>query len=221
MNPIKHLFNEIKAKVGQSELTVDMAEKILENINEVEKMATRTNQLDLLANLRAQHSFTTRIIEDIIPNGFDRYIELDALNKILDSRDEMEMRPLLLKPLSEFSRPIPPENSAIIEKAVENKIFDDIMILYTDYTGKDREVDKKAQKEKDPIAFGVIKYTEDNREIYSNKAVFITDWVDELCDLTLDKLLNEFEIGAWNLSDEIETHIVDGEISQSGINKES
>lgn len=221
MNPIKHLFDEIKAKVGQSELTVEMAEKILENINEVEKMATRTNQLDLLANLRAQHSFTTRIIEDIIPNGFDRYIELDALNKILDSRDEMEMRPLLLKPLSEFARPIPPENSAIIEKAVENEIFDDIMILYTDYTGKDREIDEQVQKEKDPCAFGVIKYTEDNREIYSNKAVFITDWVDELCDLTLDKLLNEFEIGAWNLSDEIEAHVVDGEISQSGINKES
>lgn len=219
MNPIKHLFNEIKSKIGESEMTPDMAEQILENIDKVEKLAIRTNQQDLLSNLRAQQSFVTRFVEQIIPNGFDRYIELDSLNKILDSRDEMEMRPLLFKPLSEFPRPIPTENSLLIEKAVENNLFDDIMILYTDYTGKDREQDEKVQKEKDPIAFGVLKYQEDNREVYSNKLVFITDWVDELCDLTLDKLLAEFEIGSWSLSDGLESHLVSGEISKDGINK--
>ena len=49
---------------------------------------------------------------------------------------------------------------------------------------------------KDPIAFGVVDCASDfgkevsqNSFTQSQRMFFITDWVDEYCDLTLDKLI--------------------------------
>jgi hypothetical protein len=44
----------------------------------------------------------------------------------------------------------------------------------------------EVEKAKDPILFGVLKGT---RNLY-----FIGDWIDEYCDLTLDKFLSTLEM---------------------------
>ena len=45
---------------------------------------------------------------------------------------------------------------------------------------------KEIEKAKDPILFGVIKE--------SNKLFYVGDWIDEHCDLTLEKFLEVMEM---------------------------
>lgn len=75
------------------------------------------------------------------------------------------------------------------------------MILYTDYTQNDRDAHEKEQIEKDPIAFGILRYENGNTQGYSNHLIFITDWIDEYCDLTLDKLIDVYNIKSHKLGD--------------------
>lgn len=76
------------------------------------------------------------------------------------------------------------------------KIFDELYILYTDYTIEKEEKVKKERKEKDPILLGAfidVTRNPDKRKsghIYE-KMFFIADWVDEFCDLTVSKLVEE------------------------------
>lgn len=85
-----------------------------------------------------------------------------------------------------FSHPIP---DAVLEKklqADELHVFDNYVVLHYDPEGKvysqtQEEKEKERVKKSDPILFGIIA---ESRELY-----YITDWVDEYCDLTLDKFL--------------------------------
>ena len=83
--------------------------------------------------------------------------------------------------IKNFKRLIPRE---IIERKrdLDSKgIFDNYLIMHYDPTAS---AYGKTKKEKDPILFGVLK---DSRKLY-----FIGDWTDEVCDLTMDKLVEVF-----------------------------
>ena len=76
---------------------------------------------------------------------------------------------------------------------------DKFVILFTDYTGQhQKQVDQaneKIKKELDPIIFGawVPKTKEAQKTLVAHPhLVFIGDWEDQYCDLTLDKLIAEF-----------------------------
>lgn len=59
--------------------------------------------------------------------------------------------------------------------------------MYVDYTGEKLKTNSDKIREKDPILFGVFSFQPD--VLY-----YIVDWIDEYCDLTLDKLLTEIKI---------------------------
>lgn len=59
-------------------------------------------------------------------------------------------------------------------------------VLFTDYTG---EVEKKVEKERDPILFG--SFIDRTVDEMSQRMYYLGDWVDEYCDLTLDKLVSQ------------------------------
>ena len=70
-------------------------------------------------------------------------------------------------------------------------IFDNYCILHYDpekksYAQTIEEQKRETQKRRDPILFGLIRG--------SNKLYYITDWVDEFCDLTLDKFVETLQI---------------------------
>lgn len=78
-----------------------------------------------------------------------------------------------------------------IQQALKSGLFDDILILNLNYPRFEEEEKKRKEEEekrvkeaqaKDPIAFGISK-------IHPEHAFFIADWMDEFCDLTLDKLI--------------------------------
>ena len=92
--------------------------------------------------------------------------------------------------IKNFSRPIP---SDVIEKKVELDklhVFDNYCILYYDPSGKSykktqEELEEERKKKSDPILFGMIR---GSRNLY-----YVADWIDEYCDLTLEKFIKESE----------------------------
>lgn len=85
-----------------------------------------------------------------------------------------------------FAHPIPDEVIERKLKADSLHVFDNYVILHYDPEGKvyaptEKEREEERQRRADPILFGVL---EESHDLY-----YIADWVDEYCDLTLDKFL--------------------------------
>jgi len=84
-----------------------------------------------------------------------------------------------------FLRPIPDEIVAKKARADELHLFDNYAVLHYDPKEKsfaETEADKiaKEARKRDPILFGLM---QGRRILY-----FVGDWVDEVCDLTLDQI---------------------------------
>lgn len=89
--------------------------------------------------------------------------------------------------IESYEREIPDEIVDVIRK-VRDK-FDQLYIVFTDYTGAvERQVEKK-RRQKDPILFGTFQDASTRSVI--DRFYYLGDWVDEYCDLTLDKMVNE------------------------------
>lgn len=89
--------------------------------------------------------------------------------------------------LSRYTREIPDELLETIEKSKE--IFDELYVVFTDYTGLEERKIEKERRDKDPILFGIFK--EDS--YIADRFYYLGDWVDEYCDLTLDKMLEKYK----------------------------
>lgn len=108
--------------------------------------------------------------------------------EVFDKFKTKTPRPIALTPLKNFARVIP--DSVLTEKACcdEFKLFDAYAVMHYDdnKTVKETEQDKKERRQRDPILFGVIKYSE--------KLYFVDDWEDEFCDLTLDDIIDKLDL---------------------------
>lgn len=91
--------------------------------------------------------------------------------------------------LESYERPIPPEIQDVIE--LTNGIFSKRVIVYTDYTGKDEKKVEKERREKDPILFGI--FDDARNHPLSDRFYFLGDWEDEMCDLTLESIVDEMK----------------------------
>jgi hypothetical protein len=95
---------------------------------------------------------------------------------------------LLITPLKNFSHPIPDLVLEKLKKCQDNKLFDSYVIMHLDDGKKETTAVKKTQeeKEKDPILFGILRY--------SSKLYFIADWEDDYCDLTFDDIVDKLSL---------------------------
>ena len=85
--------------------------------------------------------------------------------------------------IKNFTRPLPQTVVDKINKLNELEVFDNYVVLYYDPEGKVyKETAREEAKRKDPIIFGVI--------AGSTKLYYVDDWVDEYCDLTLEKFID-------------------------------
>lgn len=85
--------------------------------------------------------------------------------------------------IKNFTRPLPQDVVSKIERINQLEVFDNYVVLYYDPEGKIyKETAREEAKRKDPIVFGVI--------AGSTKLYYIADWVDEYCDLTLEKFID-------------------------------
>ena len=122
--------------------------------------------------------------EKLIELGITTYIYKDVIEDYIEHVADKTVK---IVELSRYMREIPDELIETIEKSRE--LFDELYVVFTDYTGKEERKVEKERHDKDPILFGVFK-TGSN---VSDRFYFLGDWVDEYCDLTLDKMIEQYK----------------------------
>lgn len=64
-----------------------------------------------------------------------------------------------------------------------------LYVVFTDYTGKVTRQIEKEKRSRDPILFGTLQDKQTRTII--ERFYYLGDWIDEYCELTLDKLVSE------------------------------
>lgn len=113
--------------------------------------------------------------------GINQYISKSLIQKYVDSISDDDVS---IIELSKFSRVVPLHIKERIQKC--KGIFDNMYVLYTDYSeDRSREI-KRADKNRDPILFGTF----EKDDLINERFYIIGDWVDKYCHLTLQKMID-------------------------------
>ena len=121
---------------------------------------------------------------EIVKMGINTFIYRDDIEEYIDNVAKDTVK---IIELENYEREIPDEIVNLIAE-VKDK-FDQLYVVFTDYTGKIERQVKKERREKDPILFGTFQ-NQTNRTVI-DRFYYLGDWEDEYCDLTLDKMVNE------------------------------
>ena len=140
------------------------------------------------ANTVGQTALVEKLLSEMIANKYEALLASRgvyyAINekRVIDFANKTE-RGVSLTYIKNFVRPIP---QGAIDKVIEAngyEVFDNYVVMHYDPKNEQKaETKKEEAKRKDPIIFGVI--------AGSRKLYYITDWIDEYCDLTLDKFVD-------------------------------
>lgn len=121
----------------------------------------------------------------IVKAGYNQFVYRWDVEEYIDKISDDSVFIIEMK---NYEREFPDE---VIDKIVKAKeVFgDNLYVIYTDYTKKTQRKVAKERRERDPILFGALVK---NRVAY-DRFYYICDWEDEYCDLTLDKLVNDWD----------------------------
>lgn len=122
--------------------------------------------------------------EKLIELGITTYVYKDTVEDYISNVADKTVK---IIELSRYMREIPDELVETVEKS--KSLFDEFYVVFTDYTGKEERKVEKERRDKDPILFGVFK----NDTSVADRFYFLGDWVDEYCDLTLDKMIEQYQ----------------------------
>jgi len=169
----------------------------LERISQLLESTAITNQIALREKIQDKLGKLIRE-QEMISCRFDKFFEKEILQAFVDSVREKVIK---ITPVRNYVRLIPKEIRKLMEIAKEKKLFDDFVVVHCDPENK--AVEKTKEEKKDPILFGII------RE--SPRYYFVGDWQDELCDLTMDTILQHLglEESDVTLPDEVETALLE------------
>jgi hypothetical protein len=114
-----------------------------------------------------------------------KYVDRSVIDKW---RHNVKEKVIRFEELEKFPRTIPSKVQKVIADVKERNLFDKYHVLFIDYTKEQpKKTNKEKIREKDPILFGSYVYQPD-------RFYFITDWVDEYCDLTFDKFIEKVQV---------------------------
>lgn len=189
-------FNQVKER--KNKVTDDDLKRVYENCLELLNKYKITGQKKGMKKLM----FHLECIEkerEIVKMGVDTFIYRDDIEDYIDhvAKDTVK-----IIELENYEREIPDE---IVETIAQIKDkFDQLYVVFTDYTGKVEKQIEKERRERDPILFGTFQ-NQSNRTVI-DRFYYLGDWEDEYCDLTLDKMVNETEkAGKRNITRTIST----------------
>ena len=150
------------------------------------KLAEKYQKLGQVESLKKLCFLADTLIkeEKLIEMGITTYVYKDTIEDYIEHVADKTVK---IVELSRYMREVPDELVETIEKSKE--LFDEFYVVFTDYTGKEERKVEKERRDKDPILFGVFK---NNRNV-ADRFYFLGDWVDEYCDLTLDKMVEEYK----------------------------
>mgnify|MGYP001614302358 CR=1 FL=1 len=146
--------------------------------------AKKAGQTSLVRDLEEQRG--VRRFENVLfAKGRKRVLTEAQLIKFVAKCE----RGLCLDWIADFVRPIPSEVLAEKEACDKDELFDNYVVLHFDPNNKGtakKDRDKEERRVKDPILFGVL---QGSRKLY-----FVGDWQDELCNLTLQQIVDKLGV---------------------------
>lgn len=150
------------------------------------KLAEKYNKLGQTESLKKLCFLadTLQKEEKLIELGITTYIYKSTIEDYIENVADKTVK---IIELSRYTREIPDELVETVEKSKE--FFDEFYVIFTDYTGLEERKVEKERRDKDPILFGVFK----NDTNVADRFYFLGDWVDEYCDLTLDKMIEKYK----------------------------
>ena len=172
------IVKERKHKVTEEDL-----DKIYDNCLTLIEKYIKTGQSKAAQKL-VFHLESLEKEKEIIKLGVDTFIYRSDIEDYIDNVAKDVVK---IIELENYERDIPDEITEVIEK-VKDK-FTKMYVVFTDYTGKVERSVEKERREKDPILFGT--FQEESTRTIIERFYYVANWVDEYCDLTLDKMINE------------------------------
>lgn len=176
-------FEQVKER--KNRITDEDLQKVYDNCLELLNKYKITGQKKGMRKLM----FHLECIEkerEIVKMGIDTFIYRDDIEEYIDNVAKDTVK---IIELENYEREIPDEIVELIGE-VKDK-FDQLYVVFTDYTGKVEKQIEKERRDKDPILFGTFQ-NQSNRTVI-DRFYYLGDWEDEYCDLTLDKMVNETE----------------------------
>ena len=173
-------FSNLKIEASKEREFVDRVEQYVKLIKK--------------AQILHQTAQEEKLIDKLIIHTYESILSISGFNKYVISEDLVNLqskcdKELEIDYLKNFIRVIPDEVVDKKLKADSLMVFDNYCVIYYDPEGKsyqetNEEERKKIDKiKKDPILFGLI--------YGSDKLYYIADWIDDLCDLTLDQVVEK------------------------------
>ena len=200
LNPQQY-FEQIKGK--KNTITSETLSRIYDNCLELANKYRITGQIRGLRKI----IFCMESIEKeqkLVDMGITTFVYRDDIDFYIDTvtnKKGRNTRPIKIIELERYEREIPDEIVDVI--AATKDLFDQMYIVYTDYTDKEERRIQAEKRSKDPILFGTFQDRE--KRVCIDRFYYLGDWVDEFCDLTLDKMINETNRAGRNIVRTIST----------------
>lgn len=189
-------FDQIKEKKNQvtDEELVKVYENCLDLLNKYKITGQKKGMRKLMFHLECIEKE-----REIVKMGIDTFIYRDDIEEYIDNVAKDTVK---IIELENYEREIPDEIVELIGN-VKDK-FDQLYVVFTDYTGKVERQIEKERRDKDPILFGTFQ-NQTSRTVI-DRFYYLGDWEDEYCDLTLDKMVNETQkVGKRSITHTVKT----------------
>jgi len=167
---------------------------VLNNPEELKVFEDRNLALEkMIENARSMHQGTLlkQLLLEKEVRKFENALVATGRKKVITEAQLLKFvqgceKGLCLDWVADFIRPIPEEVANAKHECDKIGFFDNYVVLHFDPKNKgtsEKAREAEAIRIKDPILFGVMKG--------SRKLYFIGDWMDEYCDLTLQKIIDK------------------------------
>ena len=143
-------------------------------------------------DVSGQTALKEKLVRDMVINKYESVLYAQGHYYVVTEPQVVDFvkkteKGVRLTYVKNYMRVIPPEVVEKIKEMNKLEIFDNYAVLHYDPDALAYgETIEETKKRRDPILFGLIKG--------SNKLYYVTDWIDEFCDLTLDKFVETLQI---------------------------
>jgi len=173
------IFSFVKSKMTKTQQQALLHR--IERIRHIMQTCLETGQKALADEMLLELAGSLHL-QEMASFGYDTLIlksDIDKYVKAFDSKVAFDL-------LDKFPRPIPPEVRKVIAKVKKLNLFRELWVLYHNPDKKELKSTLDKIVAKDPILFG--------KGPFQDRFFYITDWMDEACDLTLDGLIKHLRL---------------------------